>query len=521
MELVLQKATELGVAEIWPVVTDRTDAAARPALARHARGALGARRLRRGRAVRPGGRATASPTRRPSGPCWRSRSTGRGSSCWRRPAIPRCQRSRTRRRRPLLLLVGPAGGFEPLGSAICSGPQASTPRRSAPGSCARRRRRSPQSRSLRRPGAICASTPAIGPRGRLECVGLGEEARPAAPDRKVRDPPRARPRRDGRRVPGVGHHPRSDDRLEDDQAGGRLGRAARGLGEAVPDRGAGRRATLPSRDRRRVRRRPRSRHRRPLHRARVSRGTEPGAEERTRPAAPVAGGPAHRRPGRRGPPPRPHSGRHPPRHQARERHGRALGRREDPRLRRRTPGRGLAHEPRRPLRHSALHVPRAGLRSPARRPIRHLLPGGGGLDAAHRADPFRRPEPLGDPAARDAPIPASAFRAGARDPEAGRRDPGARDGQDARGPLPGRPAARRGYRGRPRRPHAPSSRRVEPSPDGRADARFTRRTRRAPARASLRSGRSASDLRKPEGAKMGSRRAPARSRWPRLPRISS
>ncbi len=32
MELVLQKATELGVTEIWPVVTARTDAAARPAL---------------------------------------------------------------------------------------------------------------------------------------------------------------------------------------------------------------------------------------------------------------------------------------------------------------------------------------------------------------------------------------------------------------------------------------------------------------------------------------------------------
>ena len=32
MELVVQKATELGVAELWPVVTDRTDAAARPAL---------------------------------------------------------------------------------------------------------------------------------------------------------------------------------------------------------------------------------------------------------------------------------------------------------------------------------------------------------------------------------------------------------------------------------------------------------------------------------------------------------
>jgi 16S rRNA (uracil1498-N3)-methyltransferase len=32
MELVIQKATELGVTEIWPVVTTRTDAAARPAL---------------------------------------------------------------------------------------------------------------------------------------------------------------------------------------------------------------------------------------------------------------------------------------------------------------------------------------------------------------------------------------------------------------------------------------------------------------------------------------------------------
>lgn len=32
MELVIQKATELGAAEIWPVVTARTDAAARPAL---------------------------------------------------------------------------------------------------------------------------------------------------------------------------------------------------------------------------------------------------------------------------------------------------------------------------------------------------------------------------------------------------------------------------------------------------------------------------------------------------------
>jgi 16S rRNA (uracil1498-N3)-methyltransferase len=32
MELVVQKATELGVAEIWPVITVRTDPAARPAL---------------------------------------------------------------------------------------------------------------------------------------------------------------------------------------------------------------------------------------------------------------------------------------------------------------------------------------------------------------------------------------------------------------------------------------------------------------------------------------------------------
>jgi 16S rRNA (uracil1498-N3)-methyltransferase len=32
MELVVQKATELGISELWPVVTARTDAAARPAL---------------------------------------------------------------------------------------------------------------------------------------------------------------------------------------------------------------------------------------------------------------------------------------------------------------------------------------------------------------------------------------------------------------------------------------------------------------------------------------------------------
>ena len=32
MELVIQKATELGASEVWPVVTARTDAAARPAL---------------------------------------------------------------------------------------------------------------------------------------------------------------------------------------------------------------------------------------------------------------------------------------------------------------------------------------------------------------------------------------------------------------------------------------------------------------------------------------------------------
>jgi len=39
MELVIQKATELGVAEVWPVVTARTDAVARPALngSRHER----------------------------------------------------------------------------------------------------------------------------------------------------------------------------------------------------------------------------------------------------------------------------------------------------------------------------------------------------------------------------------------------------------------------------------------------------------------------------------------------------
>ena len=57
MELVVQKATELGVAGIWPVVTFRTDAAARPAL----HGSRGERWERvaagRRRAVRARGRA--------------------------------------------------------------------------------------------------------------------------------------------------------------------------------------------------------------------------------------------------------------------------------------------------------------------------------------------------------------------------------------------------------------------------------------------------------------------------------
>lgn len=110
MELVIQKATELGVAEIWPVVTARTDAAARPALrgTRHERWdkvASGAAE-QCGRAVVP----EVAPTMTLE-------------QCVARPVEgvrivlletegPAPLASVTPRPRAALLLVGPAGGFE-------------------------------------------------------------------------------------------------------------------------------------------------------------------------------------------------------------------------------------------------------------------------------------------------------------------------------------------------------------------------------------------------------------------------
>ena len=113
MELVVQKATELGVAAIWPVVTFRTDAAARPALQgsrgeRWERVASGAAE-QCGRAVVPEVAADHHPRR--AGRAGVRRPQGRAPRDARSRAARR--RSRSTPRAPLLLLVGPAGGFEP------------------------------------------------------------------------------------------------------------------------------------------------------------------------------------------------------------------------------------------------------------------------------------------------------------------------------------------------------------------------------------------------------------------------
>jgi len=110
MELVIQKTIELGVSEIWPVVTHRTDAAARPAL----RGS----RDRRWERVAAGaaeqcGRATVPPVAstttldavidRPF-PGTRAVLLETGGD----PPLASLEPPTA-----LLLLVGPAGGFEP------------------------------------------------------------------------------------------------------------------------------------------------------------------------------------------------------------------------------------------------------------------------------------------------------------------------------------------------------------------------------------------------------------------------
>jgi 16S rRNA (uracil1498-N3)-methyltransferase len=82
MELVIQKATELGVTEIWPVVTARTDAAARSAL-------KGTRDQRWDRVV-----------------------TGAAEQCGR-ATVPHLEHTTTLDRLlELLVLVGPAGSFD-------------------------------------------------------------------------------------------------------------------------------------------------------------------------------------------------------------------------------------------------------------------------------------------------------------------------------------------------------------------------------------------------------------------------
>ncbi len=120
MEIAIQKATELGVAEIWPVITHRTDAAARPALRgsradRWQRVASGSAE-QCGRAVVP---RLAPTTTLPS--LLQRSFSGRRIALIERgdhPPLPLVIRHGDR---SLLLLVGPAGGFEPTEPALLRG----------------------------------------------------------------------------------------------------------------------------------------------------------------------------------------------------------------------------------------------------------------------------------------------------------------------------------------------------------------------------------------------------------------
>ena len=112
MELVVQKATELGVAGIWPVVTFRTDAAARPALQgsrgeRWERVASGAAE-QCGRAVVP----EVAPTTTLDGLVDRP-FDGQRVALLETPGHAPLASLEVDPSRSLLLLVGPAGGFEP------------------------------------------------------------------------------------------------------------------------------------------------------------------------------------------------------------------------------------------------------------------------------------------------------------------------------------------------------------------------------------------------------------------------
>jgi 16S rRNA (uracil1498-N3)-methyltransferase len=111
MELVIQKATELGVAAIWPIVTDRTDAVARPAL----KGSRSERweRVASG-AAEQCGRATVphvAPTVTLEALVERPWDGARAAllETAGHPPLPSLPIDPAL---PLLLLVGPAGGFE-------------------------------------------------------------------------------------------------------------------------------------------------------------------------------------------------------------------------------------------------------------------------------------------------------------------------------------------------------------------------------------------------------------------------
>jgi len=110
MELVIQKATELGVTEIWPVVTARTDEAARPAL-------KGTRAKRWERVVAGAteqcGRATVphlEPTTTLDGLIGRSFEGTKAVLLETKGHAPLATLERPE---AFLALVGPAGSFEP------------------------------------------------------------------------------------------------------------------------------------------------------------------------------------------------------------------------------------------------------------------------------------------------------------------------------------------------------------------------------------------------------------------------
>ncbi len=112
MEVVIQKTTELGVSEIWPVVTDRTDAAARPALhgarvERWERVASGAAE-QCGRAVVP----RIAPTTTLGG-LLAQPFDGLPVALFESPGHPALTTLARAASGSVLLLVGPAGGFEP------------------------------------------------------------------------------------------------------------------------------------------------------------------------------------------------------------------------------------------------------------------------------------------------------------------------------------------------------------------------------------------------------------------------